>query len=178
VPSVFSFLVQLIFQTGVLSVLQQSLGSSLNRALTNPPHPSLQSAVLVNDLPRLQPITPSLLLGPVQNRLGQLLSAQGGPVAILQLRAQNAVRAAYALAATSVGGAYAGWFAELASAEGALGVGALGAALGLRFGMARWEKAKRKFWLDFDRIQGGLEEDLQVRSPHPVASASPACSSS
>lgn len=159
---------QLIYQTGVLSVLQQSLAASLSRTLSNPPHPSLHSAVLINDLPRLPSITPGLLLGPVQSRLSQLLSAQGGPVAILQLRAQNAVRASYALAATSTGGAYAGWFAELASAEGALGLGALGTALGLRFGLARWEKAKRKFWLDFDRIQDGLEEDLQVRR-HPSA---------
>lgn len=48
-------------------------------------------------------------------------------------------------------------------AESGLGLAALGTAIGLRWGMGRWEKARRKFWVDFARVESGLEEDLQVR---------------
>lgn len=48
-------------------------------------------------------------------------------------------------------------------AESGLGLAALGTAIGLRWGMGKWEKAKRKFWVDFARVESGLEEDLQVR---------------
>lgn len=153
----------MVYQTGILSVLQQSLAASLQRTLSSPAHPSLHSAVLINDLPRLNPIHPTLLLAPLQGRLDQLLSSSG-PISVLQLRAQNAVRSTYALSAGSAASGYGAWLVDVLGAESGLGLAALGTAIGLRWGLGKWEKAKRKFWVDFARVESGLEEDLQVRS--------------
>ena len=43
----------------------------------------------------------------------------------------------------------------------AWGLGALGALAGVRWGMAKWEKAKRRFWRDWARVEAGLEVDLR-----------------
>ena len=68
--------------------------------------------------------------------------------------------------------AWAGWATELQlfgglvdigmSTETALGVGMLSAAVGLRWAVGRWEKAKRQWWKNWDRIGQGLERDLKV----------------
>lgn len=43
-----------------------------------------------------------------------------------------------------------------------VGVGLLGVAGSLRWAVGRWEKEKRKWWRDWDRIGKGLERDLKV----------------
>lgn len=46
--------------------------------------------------------------------------------------------------------------------ESAMGAGMLTALAGLRWAVGGWEKAKRKWWKDWDRVGEGLERDLKV----------------
>lgn len=47
--------------------------------------------------------------------------------------------------------------------ETSLGVGLLGAVVGVRWGVGSWEKAKKRWWQDLDRVGEGLGRDLTVR---------------
>jgi hypothetical protein len=44
----------------------------------------------------------------------------------------------------------------------AMGVGLLSAVAGVRWAIGRWEKAKRRWWEDWERIGQGLGRDLRV----------------
>jgi hypothetical protein len=44
----------------------------------------------------------------------------------------------------------------------AIGVGLLSAVVGVRWAIGRWEKAKRRWWEDWERIGQGLDRDLRV----------------
>lgn len=43
-----------------------------------------------------------------------------------------------------------------------IGLGMLTAVAGIRWGVGRWEKAKKMWWADWNRIGEGLERDLVV----------------
>ena len=67
--------------------------------------------------------------------------------------------------------AWAGWAGQLGilgsygagmEVESAASVGMLGAAIGVRWAVGKWERAKRKWWKDWDRVGEGLERDLRV----------------
>ena len=70
------------------------------------------------------------------------------------------------------GTAWAGWAEKLGILGGALttgletetaiGTGMFMSAAGVWWMVGRWEKAKRRWWKDWDRIGEGLERDLQV----------------
>jgi hypothetical protein len=46
----------------------------------------------------------------------------------------------------------------------AVGAGVLGALVGVRWGVGAWERAKKGWWADWDRVGEGLERDLKVIS--------------
>jgi hypothetical protein len=56
------------------------------------------------------------------------------------------------------------WFAGYSGEELALGMGALSTVGGLRWAVGRWEKAKKKWWESWERVESGLERDLEVCS--------------
>lgn len=68
-----------------------------------------------------------------------------------------------------MGAAWAGWVGHLGlldvglQPETAVGLGLLGGAAGVRWAIARFEKAKRKWWKDWARVSEGLGRDLRVR---------------
>ena len=62
----------------------------------------------------------------------------------------------------SVGGSYAGWFTAWITPATAVGLGALGFIVGLRWFVGRWEKGKTRWWEDWHRVGNGLERDIKV----------------
>jgi hypothetical protein len=98
----------------------------------------------------------------MERRLAQMIKISGSPLAHLHLRAQIILLQAYGL---SIGGpavAWGGWAVGFAGDELAVGAGALSFALGLRWAVGRWEKAKRRWWESWDRVDEGLERDIKV----------------
>lgn len=83
--------------------------------------------------------------------------------------------------AAGAGIGWAGWMGWIAaSGEGvlgfvgmeagtAVGAGVLGALLGVRWAVGRWERAKRLWWQDWARVGEGLGRDLKVRDFQFVA---------
>lgn len=80
--------------------------------------------------------------------------------------------------AAGVGLGWAGWIGWLVpTGEGlfgfigvdpgtAIGVGILGSLLGVRWGVGKWEKAKKVWWDDWRRVGDGLDRDLKVSDIH------------
>jgi hypothetical protein len=63
---------------------------------------------------------------------------------------------------------WAGWLGVSESLVGLgtetmVGTGMLSAVLGLRWAVGAWEKAKKRWWQDCDRVGQGLSRDLKVR---------------
>ncbi|KAH9942464.1 uncharacterized protein BXZ73DRAFT_88035 [Epithele typhae] len=160
----------LVFHAGRLAALQTSFTDAATALCrTFPPSSAYHSPVLLNALARLSsapafPLPPSTLTAPLHARQAQLAH----PTARLHAAAQRAV---LTLAGSTLGGlgvAWAGWASELRvldvglGAETALGAGMLGAALGVRWAVGAWERAKRRWWRDWGRVGEGLERDLRV----------------
>lgn len=71
-----------------------------------------------------------------------------------------------------LGVAWAGWAEHLGilgdalstgmQVETAVGAGALIATLGIRLMVGSWDKARKRWWRDWDRVGAGLERDLKV----------------
>lgn len=84
--------------------------------------------------------------------------------------------------ATGAGVSWAGWIGYLAGTEEsflgiigmdagtAMGVGLLSVAVGVRWAIGRWEKAKRRWWEDWERVGQGLGRDLRVCAMVPTSS--------
>lgn len=68
----------------------------------------------------------------------------------------------YLSSIASVGAAYGGWLEGVWEGATGVGVGTLGLVVGVRWGLAKWEGGKRRFWGDWRRVGEGLETDLQV----------------
>ena len=94
------------------------------------------------------------------------------PTGMLQTTAQ---RTTLGMGASVLGGfgiAWVGWAEHLGIIGGALstgmqvetavGLGMLTTALGMRLMVGKWDKAKKRWWRDWDRVGKGLERDLQV----------------
>lgn len=74
---------------------------------------------------------------------------------------------------SGLGIAWAGWAEHLGivgdlvgngmQVETAVGAGMLVCAVGVRWMVGRWERAKRRWWRDWERVGEGLERDLKVR---------------
>lgn len=94
------------------------------------------------------------------------------PVTRLHLSAQRVVLSTLGSLATSFGVLWANWVGLIENigivgvtlgGETIVGAGILAGVAGLRWSVGRWEKAKRKFWADWERVEKGLTRDLTVR---------------
>ncbi|RPD57636.1 hypothetical protein L226DRAFT_481906 [Lentinus tigrinus ALCF2SS1-7] len=184
---------KLVFHAGRLAALQTTFTESANSLCRSfPPASAYHSPVLQNTLARLAaapsyPITATALTGPLHARQSQL----GFPTERLHASAQRAVVGMSGSVLGGFGIAWAGWAKELQllgglvdigmSTETALGVGMLTAAVGMRWAVGRWEKAKRQWWKNWSRIGEGLDRDLkatlaQTMDDHVVVVSEAACS--
>jgi len=93
------------------------------------------------------------------------------PVTRLHLAAQRVVFSTLGSTATSLGVLWGNWVGLIGDVgllgvnlggETIVGVGILGGVAGLRWSVGRWERAKREFWGDWERVGKGLERDLTV----------------
>lgn len=171
-------MIQLLPAYSPLSPLQSRLTSeSLTRLSTLPP--SLRSSLLLNTLHQLStspsyPIIPSTLLHPLSARLKRL---NEGPTAALG-------RSAQALAARVAGSAVSGvgvaggslvWThgadvllgsplttLSLSNDIGtAAGAGLLVTLTGIRWSLSKWDRARRAWLADWDRMRQGAERELK-----------------
>ncbi|KAH8119582.1 hypothetical protein DFH11DRAFT_1723085 [Phellopilus nigrolimitatus] len=162
---------ELVFHTGRLAALQTRFVADTTALVAGLP-PPLHSSVLQNTLAqlasapsfRLAPPTPSPLspsnaglLAPLRARTAQLAHATRA----LHLAAQRTLLSSALATALSSALGYAAWLSSVLDGASAAGAGALGALLGLRWAVGRWERARRAWWADFFRVGGGLERDLR-----------------
>lgn len=138
------------------------------------------SPVLENTISQIQespsyPVTTRSLTGPLYTRKAQLEY----PTNMLHSTAQRVTLGMGTSVLAGFGTAWAGWAEKLGVLSGALATGmevetALGtgmmiSTLGVWWMVGRWEKAKRRWWRDWDRIGEGLERDVKVLiSPYIV----------
>ncbi|KAI0744207.1 hypothetical protein C8Q80DRAFT_884452 [Daedaleopsis nitida] len=185
---------KLVFHAGRLASLQSTLADSANALSRSfPPASAYHSPVLHNTLARLAaapayPLSATALTAPLRARQGQLEF----PTERLHASAQRAVVGMSGSVLGGAGIAWAGWATELQllggmvdvgmSTETAVGAGMLCAAVGVRWAVGRWERAKRRWWKDWDRIGEGLDRDLkatlaQTMEDHVTVVPEIACSS-
>ncbi|KAI0645917.1 hypothetical protein C8Q79DRAFT_1071559 [Trametes meyenii] len=183
---------KLVFHAGRLASLQASFKESATAfCYSFPPSSAYHSPVLHNTLERIisapsYALSATALTAPLHTRQSQL----GFPTSRLHASAQRAVITMSGSVLGGFGVAWVGWAGELGLAGGlidvgmsmetATGVGMLGAVLGVRWAVGRWEKAKTRWWKDWDRVGEGLERDLKVTldrtmDQHVVLVAETAC---
>ncbi|KAG1798322.1 hypothetical protein EV424DRAFT_1546346 [Suillus variegatus] len=166
---------QLILQTGRLASTQASLTSSTFSQLTKlaspSPSPAFHSPILDNHLRQLThsptyALTPNTLTRPIQARRSQLTQHT---TTRLHRNAQNTVLGVFGGMFGGVGVAWWLAFGENALSIGtgseagtALGAGALVAVASIRWAVGKWERAKRKWIEDADRVGEGLKRDLKA----------------
>ncbi|KAG1870352.1 hypothetical protein C8R48DRAFT_80680 [Suillus tomentosus] len=166
---------QLILQTGRLASTQASLTSStfsqLAKLASPSPSPAFHSPILDNHLRQLThsptyALTPNTLTRPIQARRSQLTQHT---TTRLHRDAQNTVLGAFGGMFGGVGVAWWLAFGESALSIGtgseagtALGAGALAAVASIRWAVGKWERAKRKWIEDADRVGEGLKRDLKA----------------
>ncbi|KAF8070676.1 hypothetical protein FPV67DRAFT_1413890 [Lyophyllum atratum] len=167
---------QLILQTGRLSVLQDVITKSIFALQEAHPTPPYNSAVLRNSLRQLAAsrsfhVAPDTLTHPIKTRRTQIIEY---PTTRLHVAGQRAVLGMSGGVAAGAGISWAGWYGWLTgSGEGllgalgldagtAMGVGLLGAVICVRWGVGKWERSKRRWWEDWNRVGEGLGRDLRV----------------
>ena len=93
------------------------------------------------------------------------------PVVRLHIAAYRVVLSTLGSAATSLGALWASWVGLIENisllgisigGETIVGAGILAGVAGLRWSVGQWEKAKRDFWADWERVGKGLTRDLTV----------------
>lgn len=110
-------------------------------------------------------MSPAAFAAPLYARRQQLRF----PSARLQTTANRALLGMGGSVFGGMGITWAGWAGQLGifdmvmQVETALGVGMLGALVGIRWAVGRFERAKKKWWKDYDRVGMGLKRDLEVR---------------
>ena len=94
------------------------------------------------------------------------------PVTRLHLAAQRVVLSTLGSATTGLGVLWANWVGLIENVsllglnlagETVVGAGILAGVVGVRWSVGRWEKARKKFWADWERVGKGLGRDLTVR---------------
>ncbi|KAI0339810.1 hypothetical protein BDW22DRAFT_1486518 [Trametopsis cervina] len=164
----------LIFHTGRLASSQNGLDKAALKVATRYTSPSaFHSPVLENALSQLRtssahPIQPNSLTAPIHQRKAQLAY----PTQMMHSTAQQVALGTGGSVLGGFGLAWAGWAEHLGAFGGlfgtgleletAVGAGMLVTVVGIRWTVARWEKAKRRWWRDWDRVGQGLERDLRV----------------
>lgn len=123
-----------------------------------------KSQLLANELDQLRllpsgSITPATLTTPIVSRR-ELVAA---PTTFLHRRAQQLVFSATSTMFLSGVGSYSAWAWQLLDATTSAGLGVLISVATLRWAIARWEKAQKRWWEDWQRIGQGLARDVQVR---------------
>ncbi|KZT10701.1 uncharacterized protein LAESUDRAFT_721067 [Laetiporus sulphureus 93-53] len=161
---------KLVFQAGRLASLQQSFTNSSNKLLDSfPSYSVFRSSLLRNNISQIAslpsfPLDAPAFLQPLHVRRQQLRF----PTARLQTTAQHALLGIGGSVFSGMGIAWAGWAGQLGifdmamQLETAIGAGMLAAVAGVRWAVGRFERAKKKWWKDYDRIGQGLERDLRT----------------
>ncbi|KAG6885908.1 hypothetical protein C0993_007926 [Termitomyces sp. T159_Od127] len=166
----------LVHQTGRLSVLQEEITKSMFSLLAAHSHPPFNSAVLQNSLHQLVAsssfrVTPQTLTHPFDTRRAQIIQY---PTMRLHVTAQRVTLRMGGGVAAGAGLGWAGWFGWLAGTGEsllgtvgldtgtAMGLGLLIAVMSVRWGVGKWERAKRRWWEDWDRVGSGLGRDLRT----------------
>jgi hypothetical protein len=161
-----------------MTYLQRSLSSSARKLLRSiPPFSTFHSSLLQNSTDQhssspLYPLTSPSLTTPIHKRRSQL---QNFAATQLHLAAQQTVLAAFSSLAVGTGIGWSGWYGLLGysvNTSTAIGLGALCGLLGVRWAVGRWERAKRKWWLNWTRVGDGLGRDLEASH----SEGGPACS--
>ncbi|KAG8936802.1 hypothetical protein FRC02_011381 [Tulasnella sp. 418] len=161
---------KLLVLSGALVMEQARLWQETKEAVTFPSESVFSSRLLINSLDQMhkeaahrpQDHISHELTKPIEYRRAQLSNPVASPVSYLYLRAQNLVSSTYIIGFSSVGGAWGAWITDYASTEMALGIGGLGVAGAVRWCVGRWNKTKKRFWADWNRVEEGLERDIKV----------------
>lgn len=112
-------------------------------------------------------MTYDALTEPIYIRRNQLLY----PTNMLHSTAQRVTIGMGGSVISGFGIAWAGWAGQLGllgvygpgmETESAVGLGLLTTSFGIRWAVGRWERAKKRWWKDWDRVGQGLERDLKV----------------
>jgi hypothetical protein len=170
-----SLLTQLILHAGRLSALQKALTSSTFTVLSSRSSPPFNSPILYNTALQLcsspsYPLTPQTLTSPIHTRRIQIIQYS---TTRLHLAGQRAVLGMSCGLVTGIGLSGAGWVGWTGEgllglvgmdAGTAIGVGVLSGLACVRWGLGKWESAKKKWWEDWVRVSEGLGRDLTVRS--------------
>jgi hypothetical protein len=114
------------------------------------------------------PVQPNSLTHPIHTRRIQLAY----PTIMLHSTAQRVVLGMGSSILAGFGTAWAGWAEKLGVLGGAIGPGleletAIGTGMlisvaGVWWMVGKWERAKKKWWRDWDRVGQGLERDLKA----------------
>ncbi|KAF8578021.1 hypothetical protein K439DRAFT_511386 [Ramaria rubella] len=151
---------KLEFQTGRLAFLRSTLTSETLKTIHLLPT-SFQSAVLANQIHQISTrppeMGPNTMTYPILYRLQQLQQA----ILILHRRAQRNILALSVTTLGSVSSTYVVWLMDWVAPSTAMGFGALGTMVGLRWFVGRWEKGKKRWWEDWRRVGSGLERDIK-----------------
>ncbi|XP_006460768.1 hypothetical protein AGABI2DRAFT_203958 [Agaricus bisporus var. bisporus H97] len=181
---------RLILHSGRLSSLQQEFTKSavdfVNRqtsTLSNPSYPLFPAHILENKLSQIissptYTLTPLSLALPIAKRKSQLLKYS---TTRLHLKAQQLLLGMSIGTTGGSGITWAGWMGYLMQSAGepgtgiwnvvgmgmdpmtGIGVGLLGIVGSVRWAVGGWEREKKKWWVDWERIGQGLERDLKIR---------------
>ncbi|KAI0766512.1 hypothetical protein BC629DRAFT_1583679 [Irpex lacteus] len=165
---------KLIFHAGRLASSQKKLSESTTTLLSQYTAPSpFHSPILENTLSQIRaspsyPVHPSSLTTPIHTRKAQLTY----PTQTLHSTAQSIALGTGGSVMSGLGIAWAGWAEHLGivgdlvgsgmQVETAVGAGMLVCAVGVRWMVGRWERAKRRWWRDWERVGEGLERDLKA----------------
>ena len=175
--------------TGRLASSQQDFAAQTFSILAKyKGRPPFDSALLHNSLHQrcISPsysLTPSSLVKPLDNRKSQLIKY---PTTQLHLGGQQVVVGLSAGLLTSATFSWAGWLGWLSRAgltagtdstllqaitsladigiepTTAIGLGLFGALASIRWAVGKWERTKKRWWEDWERLSQGLERDLKV----------------
>ncbi|KAJ7709842.1 hypothetical protein B0H17DRAFT_915982 [Mycena rosella] len=164
---------ELTFHAGRLERMQRAFTDRAFALLAPSNTRGLHSPVLHNTLRQLRaapafPVVPTTLVGPLSARATQILE---GPTARLHVAGQRALTGMGGATVVGAGLSWASWIGVIANAEGvvllepgtAMATGVLIALLGVRWAAWRWDRARKRWWEDFERVAGGLKQDLAVR---------------
>ncbi|KAJ6625839.1 hypothetical protein B0H10DRAFT_2000980 [Mycena sp. CBHHK59/15] len=159
---------ELIYHAGCLAGMQRALTESTFK-LVSTSSGALRSSVLHNTLSQLSAVptfqvAPDALAAPINARCAQILQY---PTAQLHVAAQRAMFRTGGMLFTGAGISWASWADWLVgTGEGvfgpgsALATGILVALVGVHWGQSVWNKARKRWWEDWERVGGGLRQDL------------------
>jgi hypothetical protein len=161
----------LLFSTGLFSSHSKELSNNLFDLLNKPPFSNnhlLNSSVLENTISKsLHPsptsptfIPPTSLSTPISSRRSQLVNS---PLSTLHRFTQKSLSKSLSFSLISVVSAIGLNLVHAVELSNCFAVGVLGSTLAVWNFQKSWEKGKKKFWREFERVSGGVSEDLGVK---------------